>query len=72
MEQKEFQKKLGAQIARLRKNKKISKVNFAYMLDKEKQNFNKIEKGHENPKTWFLYKIALVPDVPFSKFFEWE
>ena len=45
---------------------------FAYFPDKEKQNFNKIEKGHENPKTWFLYKIALVPDVPFSKFFEWE
>ena len=49
----------------------LSFMNF-YFPDKEKQNFNKIEKGHENPKTWALYKIALVPDVPFSKFFEWE
>jgi len=72
MQQKEFQIKLGQQIAKLRKQKKLSQVNFAYMLDKEKQNYNKIEKGNTNPTSWTLYKIAELLEVPIQKLFDWE
>lgn len=42
------------------------------MLDKEKQNFNKIENGHANPTVWTLYKIAALLDIPLSKLFDWD
>ena len=72
MQQKEFQIKLGQQIARLRKQKNISQVDFAYMLNKEKQNYNKIERGKTNPTSWNLYKIAELLEVPIQKLFDWD
>jgi len=72
MQQKEFQIKLGQQIAKLRKQKMISQVDFAYMLDKEKQNYNKIEKGKTNPTSWTLYKISELLDIPIQKLFDWD
>ena len=72
MQQKEFQIKLGQQIARLRKQKKISQVDFAYMLNKEKQNYNKIERGQTNPTSWNLYKIAELLEIPIQKLFDWD
>jgi DNA-binding XRE family transcriptional regulator len=72
MQQNEFQIKLGKQIAKLRKQKKISQVDFAYLLDKDKQNYNRIEKGRTNPTSWTLYKIAELLDVPVQKLFDWE
>ena len=72
MQKNEFQIKLGQQITKLRKQKKISQVDFAYMLDKEKQNYNKIEKGRANPTSWTLYKIAELLEIPIQKLFDWD
>jgi len=72
MEQKEFQEKLGKQIAKLRMQKKITQVDFAYRLDMEKQNFNRIEKGRTNPTSWTLQQIATLLDVPIQKLFDFE
>jgi DNA-binding XRE family transcriptional regulator len=72
MQQNDFQIKLGKQIAKLRKQKKISQVDFAYLLDKDKQNYNRIEKGRTNPTSWTLYKIAELLEVPVQKLFDWE
>jgi DNA-binding XRE family transcriptional regulator len=69
MQQKEFQILLGQKIAKLRKQKKFTQVAFAYMLDKEKQNYNKIEKGKANPTSWTLYKIAELLEVPIGELF---
>jgi DNA-binding XRE family transcriptional regulator len=70
MEQEEFQLKLGKQIAKLRKQKKVSQVDFAYMLDIEKQNLNRIEKGKTNPTAWTLNKIATLLELHIQKLFE--
>lgn len=72
MQQKEFQIKLGKQIAKLRKQRKISQVDFAYMIDKEKQNLNRIEKGKTNPTVWTLNQIAKLLEVPIQKLFDWD
>ena len=72
MEQKEFQERLGKQIAKLRKQKKISQVDFAYRLDMEKQNFNRIEKGRTNTTSWTLQQIATLLGVPIQKLFDFE
>jgi DNA-binding XRE family transcriptional regulator len=69
MQQQEFQIKLGQQIAKLRKQKKFTQVEFAYMLDKEKQNYNKIEKGKTNPTSWTLFRIAELLNVSISELF---
>jgi DNA-binding XRE family transcriptional regulator len=69
MQQKEFQIKLGQHIAKLRKQKKFTQVEFAYMLDKEKQNYNKLEKGKTNPTSWTLYKIAELLNVSVGELF---
>ncbi len=69
MQQEEFQIKLGQQIAKLRKQKKLTQVEFAYMLDKEKQNYNKLEKGKTNPTSWTLYKIAELLGVSIGDLF---
>lgn len=72
MQQKEFQLLLGKQIAKIRKQKKLSQVDLAYMLDIEKQNLNRIEKGKSNPTAWTLQKIAQELEVPIQKLFDWE
>jgi putative transcriptional regulator len=72
MQQKELQLKLGKQIAKLRKQKKISQVDFSYMLDIEKQNLNRIEKGKTNPTVWTLQQIASQLEIPIQKLFDWE
>ncbi len=72
IQQKEFQIKLGQQIAILRKQKKISQVDFAYMLDKEKQNYNKLEKGKANASIWTLKRIADLLEIPIQKLFDWD
>ena len=70
MQQKQFQIKLGLQIAKLRKQKKFTQVEFAYMLDKEKQNYNKLEKGKTNPTSFTLYKIAELLEVSMGDLFD--
>ncbi len=72
MKQADFQIQLGQQIAKLRRQKKLSQVEFAYMLDKEKQNLNKIEKGKTNPTSWTLYKIAEILEVSIADLFDFE
>ena len=42
------------------------------MLDKEKQNYNKIEKGKSNPTIWTLHKITETLEVPITELFRWE
>ncbi len=72
MQQHEFQLKLGQHIAKLRKQKKLSQVEFAYMLDKEKQNYNKLEKGKTNPTSWTLFKIAELLGVEVGELFNFS
>lgn len=59
-------------ITKLRKQKKISQVDFAYGMDIEKQNLNRIEKGKTNPTVWTLKQIAGVLEVPIQKLFDWD
>lgn len=72
MQQKDFQILLGRRIKALRKSKQFSQVEFAYMLDKEKQNYNKIENGKTNPTAWTLMQIANLLEVPVGELFNWE
>jgi transcriptional regulator with XRE-family HTH domain len=65
-----FQEGLGQRIAVLRKERGLSQVKFAYLMEMEKQNINRLEKGKTNPTAFTLYKIAEVMEIPVSKLFD--
>jgi len=63
MTKKEFQYYLGQEIARIRKQKKLTQSDFGFLIDIEKQSVNRIEKGKTNVSTYLLYTIANALDT---------
>ena len=53
-----FQKKLGKNIAVIRKKAGLSQTELALRIDKDRQWMNYIEKGKSNPTIKTLYFIA--------------
>ncbi len=72
MEQAELQVKIGQHIEKLRKEKKISQVKFAYMLDIDKQSLNRLERGRANVSISRLLEIANLLEIPIQKLFDWK
>ena len=70
MEKTVFAKKLGKQIAILRREKEFTQVELAKQCKQRKQNINRLESGGVNPSAFFIYKIAKALDVPIEKFFD--
>ncbi len=54
----EIQKKIGQNIANARKEKYLTQIALADILDKERQSINRIEKGGTNITVYSLLKIA--------------
>jgi len=70
MTKQEFQKKLGAQIAKLRKEKNLSQIEFADLLDREKQNINRLEHGRTNPSSWLVFEISEALEIHPNQIFD--
>ena len=67
-----FQKKLGKQIAAIRKKVGLSQTELALRIDKDRQWMNYLEKGHGNPTTKTLYLIAIELKVTVKELFDFE
>lgn len=67
-----FQKKLGKQIATLRKQAGLSQTELALRLDKDRQWMNYLEKGHGNPTTKTLYLVAAELNTSVRELFDFE
>ena len=72
MKKEEFQKKLGEHIADLRKQKNLSQTDFGYLLDKDRQTINRIEKGRTNITSYMLRLIAEALEIPQWKMMDFE
>lgn len=72
MKKNDFQKSLGRHIARLRKEKGLTQVEFGYLIEMEKQNVNRLEGGRTNPTAYTLYKIAAALEVTLSQMVDFE
>lgn len=72
MKKTDFQKSLGRHIARLRKEKGLTQVEFGYLIEMEKQNVNRLEAGRTNPTAYTLYKIAAALEVTLSQMVDFE
>jgi putative transcriptional regulator len=70
MNKTEFQLKFGRHIAMLRKEKNLSQVALADILDKEKQNINRIENGGTNPTAWLIYQLAEALETTPQRLFD--
>lgn len=68
--EKEFLKKLGAKIAKLRKEKGFSQLDICAEIKMEKSNLSSIENGRQNVTSLYLYKIAQAIGVEVKDFFE--
>ena len=69
MEDKQYIKKLGLEIAKIRKEKKISHQELAFRSDLEKSSVIRIEKGTFSPKVATLIRLSKGLGVHISKFF---
>lgn len=66
MSEKEFLRKLGKNIKKIRKSKGIKQIELAYDCDFEGSNMSRIEAGRINISVKLLLKIAKSLDVDFK------
>ncbi len=67
IESKEYLKKLGERIRKIRKEKHIKQVDLGYQIDVEKPNMARIEAGGNNLTVLTLRKIAAALEVDASE-----
>jgi transcriptional regulator with XRE-family HTH domain len=72
MEDKEFLKRLGEEIAKIRKKQKLTQLDLASMADMEKPTITRLERGRTNPTSITLLKISRALGVPVSKLFSFQ
>ncbi len=65
----EYLKKLGVQIAKIRKEKKLTQIEVSYRCDFDRSNYKRIEVGNTNPTALTLKKIAEAMEVSVEEFF---
>ncbi len=58
MDKDVFTKKLGKQVAKIRKEKGLTQVELAKLLKKSKQDIYRVEAGLVTPTAYFVFKIA--------------
>lgn len=72
MDKKRFLKKLGAHIAKVRKQKGYSQDRVYLEGGFSRGTLSKIENGLTSPEVYTLSRIAEVLDVPLKKLVEFE
>ena len=70
MTKEKFTILLGQHLQSLRKEKNLTQVELADLLDKEKQNINRIEKGGTNPTSWYLYQFTKALNIEPKRLFD--
>lgn len=68
--EQEFLRKVGGNIARLRKSKELSQLDVCAEIKMEKSNLSSIENGRQNVTSLTLLKIAKAIGVEVKEFFK--
>ncbi|KGL62276.1 helix-turn-helix domain-containing protein [Polaribacter sp. Hel1_85] len=69
---KEYLKKLGKNISKIRRTNKFSQLDICAIISMEKSNLSAIENGRQNPTTLTLKKIADAVGVEVHDFFKFD
>lgn len=70
--QKEFLVALGNKIREIRIEKGLSQSEVAHLCGKERQSYQRVEKGNINPTAWYLHHIAMALKVDLKDLFNVE
>lgn len=68
--EQEFLRRVGKNIAKLRKSKGLSQLDVCAEIKMEKSNFSSIENGRQNVTSLTLLKIANAIGVEVKEFFK--
>jgi len=68
--EKKFLKRVGTNIAKLRRSKGLSQLDVCSLIKMEKSNLSSIENGRQNVTSLTLLKIAKAIGVEVHQFFE--
>lgn len=69
---KEFRSKLGKRIEQLRREKGLSQIELAAMIDKDKQVINRYEKQGANPTAFIMKLIATSLEVTVDELLDFS
>ena len=72
MKEKEFLKQIGKQIARYRKERKMTQEELSDLCEMEQSALARIESGNTNVTAGTILKIGKALDVPVKEFFDFE
>ncbi len=72
MEDIQFLKSLGEEIAKIRKKQKLTQFDLASLANMEKPTITRLERGRTNPTSKTLLKIATALGVPVSRLFAFQ
>lgn len=72
MTKDQFQKKIGANVKRIRTEKGISQSQLASACGKDRQSIHKVENGEFNATSYYLFQIAEGLEVKVSELFSFE
>ena len=72
MEDKQFLKSLGEEIAKIRKKQGLTQLDLSSLADMEKPTITRLERGRTNPTSLTLLKISTALGVPVSKLFAFQ
>ncbi len=67
MTEQELNIKIGDRIAQLRQEKGFTQEQLAGMIDSEKQNISRLERGRVNAGVYFLAKIADALEISLAE-----
>lgn len=70
IEKSDFQRRIGAHIRKKRDVKGYSAAEFARILDMDRPNLHKLERGGYSPSLYLLIKIANGLDLSIIEFLE--
>ncbi len=66
MKKEKFLKKLSTQISKVRKEKKLSQVQLAKLMNLPQQNISRLESGRINPSVYSIHEIAVCLKVSIT------
>jgi len=72
MSEEELNIKIGARIAQIRRDNGLSQSDLAAIIDSEKQNVSRLERGLVNPGLYFLYKVSDALQISLKDLLDFE
>jgi putative transcriptional regulator len=72
MDKRDFLKKLGENVIKLRSEKNWSQSDLARACFKDRQSIERLENGKTNPSAFYLKEVADALEIPVNQLLDFE